>query len=179
MTYKMTANKRKRGREEEVEEGQQQQLNPLQVNALPPPEGGQVKPPQLKKPHTNNNNPPGIITAALDKIAELEKLMNQVDDDEEEDDDDNYHSDYSDSSESGGRFDANSVDNGNPVIRADVKFNPEIVGFAICAQETMNFLRLEGFAEDNPLIRSMQGRLLDQLNQYQATLNRGVGGSRG
>lgn len=171
----MTANKRKRSREEE--EVEQQQQNPLQVNA-PAPEGGQVKPPQLKKPHTNNNNPPGIITAALDKIAELEKLMNQVEDDEEEDDDDNYHSDYSDSSESGGRFDANSVDSGNPVIRADVKFNPEIVGFAICAQETMNFLRLEGFAEDNPLIRSMQSRLLEQLNQYQKTLN-GGGGSRG
>lgn len=157
----MTANKRKRGREEQEEE--------LEVNEL-----------EVQKPKKTQHNPPGIISAAVAKIAELEKYINQVaaeeeDGDSEADDDDDYNSDYSDLSASG-RFDTNSTDsggvNGNPVmIREDASFNPELVGFAICAQETMNFLRKEGFSEDNPLILNMQSRLLEQLNQYQSSLN--------
>lgn len=156
----MTANKRKRGRDEQEEE--------LEVNEL-----------EVQKPKKPHHNPPGIISAAVAKIAELEKYINQVaaeeEEDSEADDDDDYNSDYSDLSASG-RFDTNSTDsggvNGNPVmIREDASFNPELVGFAICAQETMNFLRKEGFSEDNPLILNMQSRLLEQLNQYQSSLN--------
>lgn len=149
----MTANKRKRNRQEE-EEQQQQQEN---YQELPEPEGGPVK-----KPH--KNPPTGIIKSAIEKIAELEQYINQVADEDEDDDD--YSSDYSELS-------GDNSANGYPVITEDNKFNPEIVGFAICAQETINFLRKEGFSADNPLVQSIQMRLLGQLNQYQVALNGG------
>lgn len=150
----MTANKRKRDRDEE------QQLEE-QPQAL-------VTEPEQKKKTPNNAS--GIICSAIEKIVELENYMNRVAEGNEDSDDD-YSSDYSDLSESG-RFDTHSTNSDDPGIsEGDTKFNPEIVGFAICAQETMNFLRKEGFSEDNPLIQSMQERLLDQLQQYQITLN--------
>lgn len=153
----MTANKRKRDRDEE------QQLEEQ-------PQAAVAEPEQKKKPP---NNAPGIICSAIEKIVELENYMNRVaEGNDDSDDNDDYSSDYSDLSESG-RFDANSTHSDDPVISGggETKFNPEIVGFAICAQETMNFLRKEGFSEDNPLIRSMQERLLVQLQEYQLTLN--------
>ena len=48
--------------------------------------------------------------------------------------------------------------------------SPELIGFAVCAQETINFLRMEGFREDDPLITTMQTRLLQQLMDYQSAL---------
>lgn len=152
----MTANKRKRDREEEQQETTTEEDVP------------QVKEPeQKKKPHSGTSGL--FLSAAVKKIAELDKLLNEVNEEEEDDD---YNSDYSDSSELGQQFDNNSSDSGQPVISGEsAQFNPEIVGFAICAQETMSFLRKEGFSEDNPLIQSMQSRLLDQLKDYQLKLN--------
>ena len=156
----MTSNKRKRSREEDGERSSQPSHQQLDEQ------------PEQKKPH---KNPSGIIASAIEKILELERYVNQVNAAEDDD-----NSEYSDSSDSG-RYEASSThsdDNDGPVIRPEededttTTFNPEIVGFAICAQETMNFLRKEGFSEDNPLILSMQHRLLEQLNRYQMTLNR-------
>lgn len=162
----MTTNKRKR----ECEVGEEEQQVNDEVGGSP------LKPPQLKKPH---NTPSEIVLSAIEKIAQLERYMNeQVAADEDTDSD---YSDLSDVESECGRFDTNSNDNAkvlatnrdSPVIRETAKFNPEIVGFAICAQETMNFLRKEGFPEDDPLMVSMQNRLLHQLSDYQDALKRG------
>lgn len=127
----------------------------------------------VKKPHKEQplvgGGPSEIFTAAIEKISELEQLINEVGGNEEEEDDD-YSSDYSELSDmDSGRFDNdNHVDGDEGVSNG---FNPEIVGFAICAQEAMNFLSKEGFSGQNPLVLSMQKRLLDQLTDYQKSLN--------
>lgn len=160
----MTTNKRKR----ECEVGEEEEEK--QVNGEVA--GSPLKPPQLKKPH---NSPSEIVLSAIEKIAQLERYMNEQRADEDTDSD---YSDLSDVESECGRFDSTSSNdnaevlptNGDSpvVIRETAKFNPEILGFAICAQETMNFLRKEGFPEDDPLIVNMKNRLLSQLSDYHA-----------
>lgn len=124
-----------------------------------------------KKPYVaqQQEEPPGgIISAALQKIAELEKYINEVEDEEED-----YLdlSDYSDADSEANHGDTDSVQEEVAVRNLETaSFNPEIVGFAICAQEAIDFLKSEGFSDQNPLIVNMKDRLLNQLSDYQSTL---------
>lgn len=126
-----------------------------------------------KKPYVaqQQEEPPGgIISAALQKIAELEKYINEVEEEEEHEDEDNL-SDYSDVDSEANHGDTDSVQEEVAVRNLETaSFNPEIVGFAICAQEAIDFLKSEGFSDQNPLIVNMKDRLLNQLSDYQSTL---------
>lgn len=151
----MTSNKRKRATEED---DQSPQKKHHQSNDVQNPE--KISPPQ----------PPvavGIISTAIEKIVELEKYINRPNPDS----DDEYSSDYSDFSDRGCSDSIGGDDLDNQQPKVTQPFCPEIFGFAVCAQETINFLAKEGFTEDNPLVRMMQQRLIDHLNQYQANLN--------
>lgn len=99
--------------------------------------------------------PPSLVLTALEKLTDLQRLLADEPVSDLDTDDD---SDFSDS-ESG-------IEESENVP----KFSPEIIGFAVCAQETLNFLRSEGFCEEDALVKNMQSRLLDQLSDYQSSL---------
>lgn len=126
--------------------------------------GAAVKP---KKPHIEHQQPQGgdIISAALQKIAELEKLISAEDVEDVLDNDDSDYSDRDISSDC--EEDVEEVFGQGNASR----FNPELVGFAVCAQEAIEYLKSEGFDDENPLIVNMKNRLVHQWGDYQSTLN--------
>lgn len=82
-----------------------------------------------------------FLRAALIKIQELEnELANDCHSDSMSDND----SDQEDDQQSG--------------------YEPEALGFAVCARETLTFLASQGLSQDNPIIVSLRNRLIGKCN---------------
>lgn len=87
-----------------------------------------------------------FLKMALEKINQLyEELAEDESSDDEEDEANSSTADQSDLDQS--------------LLQA------EALGYAICAQETISFLRKEGFDDQDPLILTLRDRLMNRMDK--------------